>query len=95
MEGVIVSIGGIFSSLTVILRIIMLPISEHIFSINALHFFYFLKSADTAIFKKKKNKKIESRFIDHENFQNIRITARDQFFLFINNKSCLKFFEYF
>ena len=46
MENVIVSFGGIFSALTVIINIFMLPISKHIFTIDALKLFYFVKSKD-------------------------------------------------
>ena len=46
MENVIVSIGGIFSSLTVILTILMRPINEHIFNVNSLKLFYLAKTSD-------------------------------------------------
>jgi hypothetical protein len=54
MENVIVSIGGIFSSLTVILTIFMTPISQHIFNINALKLFYLAKTSDKSLFLKTK-----------------------------------------
>ena len=50
MDDVIISLGGVFSSLTVILAIFMSPISQHLFNVNALKLFFIVKTSDKSLF---------------------------------------------